>query len=192
MSSIPFILASASPRRKELIQAIIPNPIILPAEVDERITEIIPADEQPAHLALRKGKDVLQLHPEAIVLGCDTSVIIGSTILGKPQDQNEAFRMLRMLSGQRHTVITGCALLHQNQVHVFSEKTDVVFYELSDEEIERYIQTGEPMDKAGAYGIQGQGMLLVKEIHGDYTNVVGLPVPRLSRELASFMEKISS
>ena len=185
----PFILASASPRRQELIRLIVPDTQVIPANVDEHIQEEIPVSQRPVYLAERKGAAVSHLYPDACVLGCDTSVIIEDTILGKPENQEDAYRMLRLLSGKSHTVITGCALFCCGLCHRFSVETQVEFYQLCDEEIEEYIRTGEPMDKAGAYGIQGKGILLVKGIRGDYSNVVGLPIPVLKRELEFFIKK---
>lgn len=188
----PFVLASASPRRKELIRILFEDPIIDPADVDETVTDDVKAEDQPAHLALRKGLAVSDKYPEALVLGCDTSVILDGKVLGKPKTKEDAFAMLRFLSGRTHTVVTGCALIKNKKVHTFSEKTEVTFYKLTDEDIQEYIATNEPMDKAGAYGIQGLGMVLVKKINGDYTNVVGMPVPRLKKEIEKFIKKADS
>ena len=118
-----------------------------------------------------------------IVIGADTVVILDGQVLGKPKDEDDAFQMLRAMSGKAHTVITGCAIIHNGRMTTFADHTRVEFYPLSDREILDYIATGEPFDKAGAYGIQGRGCVLVKRIEGDFFNVMGLPVARLKREM---------
>ena len=124
-----------------------------------------------------------------LVIGCDTVVVTDNKILGKPKNRSDCFDMLRMLSGRRHYVYTGVCIHYNNAVMSFTEKTEVEFYELSDKKIERYMDTGEPFDKAGGYGIQGKGALLVKGICGDYFNVVGLPVSSLAQKLDEFLKK---
>ena len=124
--------------------------------------------------------------PGAVVLGCDTVVAIDGVILGKPQDEGEAKQMLRHLSGNTHTVYSGVCITDGTKETVFAVATDVTFYALSDRTIDAYVATGEPMDKAGAYGIQGLGCVLVREISGDYSNVVGLPLSESARALAAF------
>ncbi len=178
-----LILASASPRRQELISIITKDFLVLPANVDESFEDSILAESVPEMLAVRKALAVSKEHPNDTVIGCDTSVIINGEILGKPKDDTDAFRMLKLLSGNTHKVITGCAIFKNAKSISFSEVTEVTFYSLTDKEIEDYILTGEYKDKAGAYGIQGYGSLLVKEIKGDYFNVVGLPVARLNKTL---------
>lgn len=178
-----LILASGSPRRKELIRLISREVKIFPADIDESIPDAIDPEQAPEYLAVQKALAVAKRFPDDTVIGCDTSVLIGGQILGKPKDAADAKRMLRLLSGATHQVITGCAILQGERIVRFSESTAVTFYELTDDEIEAYVGTGEPADKAGAYGIQEYGALLVKGIEGDYLNVVGLPVARLAREL---------
>lgn len=178
-----LILASASPRRQELISLITKDFLVCPANVDESFSADIPAENVPEMLAVRKALAVSKEHPLDTVIGCDTSVIVDGELLGKPVDDNDAFRMLKLLSGKTHKVITGCAIFKNGKSLSFSETTYVTFYPLSDTEINDYILTLEPKDKAGAYGIQGFGSLLVKEIQGDYFNVVGLPVARLNKML---------
>lgn len=178
-----LILASASPRRKELISIISKDVLIKPADVDESFSADIKAEAVPEMLAVRKAAFIAKDHPDDTVIGCDTSVIVDGVVLGKPTDTEDAKRMLRLLSGKTHQVITGCAVFKNGRSLSFSEKTDVTFYPLSDKEIDDYVDTFEPMDKAGAYGIQGYGSLLVKEIRGDYFNVVGLPVGKLNKML---------
>ncbi len=177
------VLASNSPRRKELLRLICPSFEIEPADIDESVDKNLPLDKMPENLALRKALAVHQKHPDDIVLGCDTGVFIDNMMIGKPSSDKAAFEILKILSGKTHRVITGCAILKGEQKITFSQVTEVEFYPLTDEEIWDYIATGEPDDKAGAYGIQGKGALLVKQIRGDYNNVVGLPLSLLYRKL---------
>ena len=178
-----LVLASASPRRKELISFISSDVMIYPADVDESFSEDISAESVPEILAVRKAKAVSEKFPEYTVIGSDTSVIVDGIILGKPVDKADAKRMLHLLSGKTHKVITGCAIFKNGRSVSFSETTEVTFYPLTDKEIDDYVDTNEPMDKAGAYGIQGYGSLLIKGINGDYFNVVGLPVAKLNKVL---------
>ncbi len=182
-----YILASASPRRQELLEKIIPQYTCIPADIDETIPENISALDAPAYLSLQKARYIANVNKDSIVIGADTCVILGDKILGKPSSRENAFNMLKSLSGKTHLVITGCAIVKGEKEISFSEVTEVEFYPLTDEEINAYIDTNESMDKAGAYGIQGGGAVLVKGIHGDYFNVVGLPLARLSRELKNFL-----
>lgn len=176
-----LILASASPRRKEILENIGYKFEVIPSESEEKLKDGLSPKDTVEALAYQKALDVYSDNPESIVLGADTVVVFDGKILGKPKDKQDARRMLKMLSGQTHEVRTGYAVLGGNTEIVLSECTLVTFFSLSDEEIENYINTGEPMDKAGAYGIQGKGALLVRSILGDYFNVVGLPVANVSR-----------
>lgn len=178
-----LILASASPRRKELISIICEEVKIAPADVNEDFSPDIPVTSVPEMLAVRKAKAVAETFPNDTVIGADTSVIVDGVILGKPTDSLDAKRMLKMLSGKTHQVITGCAIFKNGKSLSFSETTDVTFFPLTEKDIDEYIATNEPNDKAGAYGIQGYGSLLVKGINGDYFNVVGLPVAKLNKML---------
>ena len=184
-----FILASASPRRKELFYQICKEFDIIPSGVEEIIPTDIEIEKAPELLASQKAADIAVRHPDAVVIGSDTGVFIDGQMLGKPHDRNEAAAMLRQLSGKTHKVITGCSIMQNSKEMSFSEVTEVTFYPLSDEEIKTYVDSGECDDKAGSYGIQGKGMLLVKKIKGDYFNVVGLPVGKLSRKLNEFLIK---
>lgn len=177
------VLASNSPRRKELLRLICPSFEIDPADIDESRAENIPLGDMPVFLAEKKAEQIHQKHPDDVVIGCDTGVFINNLMLGKPSSDKTAFEILKMLSGKTHRVITGCAIFKGEQKITFSQTTEVEFYPLSDAEINAYIATGEPNDKAGAYGIQGKGALLVKQIRGDYYNVVGLPLALLNRKL---------
>ena len=181
-----YILASGSPRRKELLSLFVPEYEVLVSGCEEFVPEGTPAEKVPAILAEQKALAVAKLRPEDTVIGSDTVVVLNDEIFGKPKDKEHAHALLRALSGKKHFVYTGVAVAEKGSVRSFVQKTEVEFYELSDETIEKYIATGEPMDKAGAYGIQGKGSVLVKRITGDYFNVMGLPVLRLSRMLAEF------
>lgn len=183
---MPIILASASPRRQELLKKITEDFISIPADIDETVPYGIPAEQAPEYLALKKAEHIAKGHPDSIVLGSDTGVFLDGEMLGKPCDRNEAYKMLETLSGRTHSVITGCAVVKGDKKVTFSCKTEVTFYELSRQEIADYVSTGECDDKAGAYGIQGKGALLIKEIKGDYFNVVGLPTAELYRSLKKF------
>ena len=178
-----IILASASPRRSELMRLISEQFEVIPADVEEILPDEISALNAAEYLARLKAQSVAADNPDALVIGCDTAVIVDDEVLGKPRDNDDAFSMLRKLSGREHSVVTGCALCLNGRIVSFSEETRVLFYKLSDDEILDYIATNEPNDKAGAYGIQGRGALLVKSITGDYFNVVGMPVSRLKREI---------
>lgn len=184
------ILASASPRRRELLGYVVPNFEIIPPDVDETLPEGIPAAKSAEYLAVKKAEHISELYPESVVIGSDTVVIIDGEILGKPADETDAYRMLKLLSGKVHTVVTGVCISKGESKRSFSESTEVEFYPLSEEEIRAYIATGDPMDKAGAYGIQGEGCVLIKGINGDFFTVMGLPAARLKRELASFTGSI--
>ena len=184
MNSI--ILASQSPRRQELIANITPDFSVIVSDAEELLPEGIAPEEAPVYFAGLKAGAVAAKHPNDVVIGADTVVILDGEVLGKPRDEADAARMLRALSGKVHTVITGCALYRGGERLTFSETTRVEFYPLSDREIREYIATGEPFDKAGAYGIQGRGSVLVRRIEGDFFNVMGLPVARLKRELERF------
>ncbi|MDT0582252.1 MULTISPECIES: Maf family protein [Alteromonadaceae] len=176
MSLCRVILASASPRRKELLQHLIPHFDIISADVDE--TPL--ADESPerlvARLAEAKATKVATHHPDKLVIGADTIVTFGDQIFGKPENQNDSIRMLSMLSSQTHQVITAVAFRYQNKSFVEQVKTQVTFACLNEQDMRNYWQSGEPQDKAGSYAIQGIGGQFVKSIKGSHSNVVGLPL----------------
>jgi septum formation protein len=195
-----IVLASASPRRKELLEQIGIEFEICPAKGEEKVTKTAP-DEVVTELSKQKAEEVAagillynETHPELVtpqdilVIGADTVVSHGGKILGKPKAEEDAKRMLFLLSGDIHSVYTGVTLVFIDKSgrtgeYAFFEKTDVEVYPLSEEEISGYIKSGEPMDKAGSYGIQGLFARYIKKIDGDYNNVVGLPVARLYQEL---------
>ena len=184
------VLASASPRRVELIKAIAPECLCAPADIEEVTPDGMPPEKCPAYLAEQKAKAVASRFPDAAVIGCDTVVLIDGEMLGKPRDEADAAEMLRRLSGRTHVVVTGVYVAFSGGGFGFSERTEVEFRRLREEEIADYVASGEPMDKAGAYGIQGVGSTLVRRINGDFYNVMGLPVARLKEEL--FNEHIIS
>ena len=183
------ILASASPRRQELIKLIFDNVEILPAECDETLPEGIGAREAVEYLSKIKNEASSELtDKENLIISADTVVSVDDEILGKPVDKEDARRMISLLSGKVHQVYTGVTLSLNEEIKTFSEKTDVEFFDLTENEIEEYISSSEPYDKAGAYGIQGKAGLLVKGINGDYYNVVGFPIARLKREIEEFIK----
>ncbi|WP_416827504.1 Maf family protein [Ectobacillus polymachus] len=181
-----MILASGSPRRKELLRMLAIPFTIQVSEVQETLDNWENPYQAATMLALQKAMDVHNRFKDAVIIGADTIVTYDSRMLGKPRSKQEAASMLRLLSGQTHEVVTGVAMVSHKKTITFYEKTEVTFYEITDEEIEAYIATKEPFDKAGSYGIQGAGALFVKEIKGDYYSVVGLPIARIARELKSF------
>jgi septum formation protein len=178
-----LILASGSPRRKELLSNLQLNFEVVVSEIEEIVDESLQPEEVVMDLAFQKANAVAQIHSDAIVLGSDTVVVFDGEILGKPMDEEDSFRMLKMLSGNTHEVLTGVSIISPQETITFYERTEVTFWELTDDEIRAYIASGEPADKAGSYGIQMLGSVLVKRINGDYFAVVGLPVSRTKREL---------
>ncbi len=200
-----YILASASPRRKELLKKTGISFEIIPSSIEEIITKTVPEDIV-MELAEQKARAVyttlLAKHTpgsspsgtgfssgarDITVIGADTIVVYRGEILGKPSDESEAYDMLSMLADRTHQVYTGVSLIVQKNgasaVNTFCEKTDVTFYPIHRDDLRLYVQSGDPLDKAGAYGIQGDFAIHVKEIKGDYNNVVGLPVGRVYQEL---------
>ena len=187
MLPLDVILASASPRRRELLSLIFNEFRVIPSGFDE---SLVPAElAPPEHVlysSLMKARDVSTSFPDSLVIGADTIVVIDEAILGKPADTTDAARMLKMLSSRTHNVYTGVAVVQNGVERAEVECTAVTFREITDEIISRYIASGEPMDKAGAYAIQGRGAVLIKSISGCYPNVVGLPIYALSKLLVEF------
>ena len=181
-----LILASASPRRKELLAKTGLTFDIIPAKGEEIITKSIPA-EVVMELSQQKAAEIAaQQTEDCIIIGADTIVAKGDTIMGKPKDAEDAYRMLDSISDDCHQVYTGVTIIRTGEhaeTITFAEKTDVYLYPISDADIRAYIESGDPMDKAGAYGIQGDFAVHVKGIEGDYYNVVGLPIGRVYQEL---------
>jgi septum formation protein len=179
MTECRVVLASSSPRRRELLKLIGISPDVKPANIDETIRR----GETPRHYAERLAREkagaLATRDPNQITIGADTIVVINRKILGKPADADQAASMLRQLSGREHTVVTAVAVSRGKKLRSAVEEVRVKFRRLRDDEIEAYIATGEPMDKAGAYGIQGYGATIVECIDGDYFSVMGLPLSRL-------------
>lgn len=187
-----IILASASPRRKELLAQIGLPFTVRVSGVEEVITKTAP-EEIVMELSAQKAADVkANAGKDSVVIGADTIVAYsdenGTRILGKPKNEEDAFSMLQLLQGKAHQVYTGVTICAGEETRTFYEKTQVQVFPMSEEEIRAYIHTGEPMDKAGAYGIQGRFAAFVKGIEGDYNNVVGLPVGRVYQELKKLKE----
>jgi septum formation protein len=180
-----LILASSSPRRRELLTAAGIAFTVQPADVDETHRAGESPEAFTQRLAREKAEAIFATHPNATVLGADTIVVCGAEILGKPSDETDAARMLKKLSGRDHQVITGVALVSPSGTQTIAETTTVTMRKISEEEIKNYIATGEPMDKAGAYAIQGGAALFITQIVGDYDNVVGLPVKAVQQMLAA-------
>lgn len=175
-----IILASESPRRKELIKKITKEFTVIPANIDESSLHI-PACDLPGELSKLKAYDVFAKYPNDKVLACDTVVILDGEVMGKPHTKERAREMLHKLSGKRHVVISGYTLIEKGREVTRTVRTYVYFNELSDELIEKYIESGSPMDKAGAYGIQDKEFDLVNHIEGDFDNVIGLPVSDIKK-----------
>ena len=174
-----FILASGSPRRLELLRQIGIEPQVELSNYHEEMRSSNPAELVMAN-AVGKGQSVVpNVTGDDVVIAADTIVLLDNMILGKPKDREEAFKMLRNLSGKTHEVLTGVAVFYKGKKKVAVEKTIVKFRKLTDREIQNYVKTGEPLDKAGAYGIQGRGAIFINSIAGCYNNVVGLPLTRL-------------
>lgn len=182
-----IILASASPRRRELLEQIGVSFQVCPSKGNEQTTKTDPG-EMVEELSREKCQEVFSgTDQDVIVIGADTVVALDGKILGKPKSQADAVHMLSLLRGRTHQVFTGVTVMSREngtaESITFHETTQVSFYPMSDREIESYVTGGEPMDKAGAYGIQGEGAVFVREIRGDYSNVVGLPLARLYQEM---------
>lgn len=177
-----LILASASPRRKELLSLFgIPFEIRV-ADIDEKMDPDKSPFDEVARVSCGKALAVPRVNTD-VVVAADTIVVCGGKVLGKPHSREEAISMLRLLSGREHQVMTGCTVLKGDWQETFTEVTELTFRPLSEEEIQRYVDSGEPMDKAGAYGIQGGAALFCPGMKGDYYNVMGLPVCRLGETL---------
>lgn len=184
-----IILASASPRRSDLLTQMGLKFEVIPSEQEEKVVDDLPPHRLAEELALKKVESVAKrVQGCALIIGADTIVVKGDKVLGKPKDEDEAFRMLMELQGQVHEVITGLAVMEvpARKCVTAYEKTVVEMASLTCQEVEGYIRTREPMDKAGAYGIQGLGGMLIKRIEGCYYNVVGLPIHRLWMILKEF------
>ncbi len=181
MREVHIVLASASPRRRELLERLGWHFDVVPADVEElKIPGEVPS-AMVMRLARLKGESVAASYPESLVISSDTTVALGSEIFGKPKDDDDALRMLRALSGHTHSVYTGLAIFWRGRSLCSCDCTQVTFRELSPQSLKSYTATGEPRGKAGAYAIQGLGGLMIQSIHGDYSTVVGLPLCLLGR-----------
>jgi len=183
-----IVLASGSPRRLELLRMIgIEDFKVIPATCDEIITPGMSPEQTVIDIALRKAENVLSLcHEDDIIIAADTLVYLDGLPLGKPENTEDAVSMLKALSGEKHTVFTGIALVRGDVQITAAEPTDVYFRELTDIEISDYVNTGEPMDKAGAYAAQGRGAVFIRRIEGEFFNVMGMPLCKLSEMLSDF------
>jgi septum formation protein len=187
----PLILASASPRRAELLKLLAPGFRILPGDVEEVAHEHLTPLEVCQLNAHRKARGVAKQIPDALVIAADTLVFLDGEILGKPRSLAEARRMLGRLQGRTHQVVTGVCLMHlrAHRERIFAASSDVLFHPLDARQIRRYLKLVNPLDKAGAYAIQERGELIIAEISGSFSNVVGLPVEQLREELAVWVEE---
>jgi len=185
MSTVRVILASQSPRRRELLNLVGIAHEVQPADIDESYFAGERPREHAERLARGKTAVIAQREPDALVIGSDTIVVVDGDVLGKPVDELDAVRMLARLAGRSHVVITAVAVAWRGETRSSVEEVGVTFHPMTRAEIDAYIATGEPMDKAGAYGIQGYGATIVSRVDGDYFAVMGLPLQRLTRVLAS-------
>lgn len=185
-----IILASASPRRKEILENVNVKFTVVASDIDEVILENEPPKELVKRLAFEKCMDIARKNKDALVIGADTIVVLNNHILGKPNNEEDAYNMVKLLSGKKHQVITGISLinLRSDKKVIDYVVSEVTFKDLSEETIRDYINTKESLDKAGAYGIQGYGGLLVENINGDYFNIVGLPISRINDLLREYFD----
>ncbi len=181
-----YILASQSPRRKALLPLVGREFEVVVPEIQERIDNRKSPEEAAIALARMKAKDVGRRHPDKLVLACDTVVSVDGQLLGKPESEDDAHRMLSLLSGKKHRVVTGCVLTKMNREVAFSGDAHVFFHKLSKEEIESYIATGEPFGKAGGYAVQGHASRHIERIEGDYYAIMGLPVAKVYHHLKAY------
>ena len=179
MLSKNFILASQSPRRRELLHLLDIKFKVIPSDVEEVIPEGLSFPEVVMDLAVQKAVAIAKDHPDSTVLGFDTLVILDDVALGKPISRDHAFDMLKRLAGRTHTVMTGCALVCCDETLTLYDEADVTFLPMTDDEINEYLDTGEPYDKAGAYGIQGYGGRYISRVEGDFYSVMGIPLNKL-------------
>lgn len=184
-----IILASESPRRREILANTNINFTTKSIPTEEVIDPKLPLPQAIEQVAQQKAKAVQPLLPKEVILGADTIVSIDGEILGKPHTKEKAIKMLETLSGRTHQVITGVAILYEDTCELFHEISEVTFYPLTQQEIFDYVDTKEPLDKAGAYAIQGKGAILVAKISGDYYNIVGLPIAKVFRRLAKYISE---
>lgn len=183
-----LILASSSPRRKELLQELGYDFEIIPSNIDEQLNLNNSIDEEMAKLSFNKALSIFNDHKDSIVIGADTIVYKDNKIFGKPKDKNDAFNMIKELNDKSHEVITAVTIISKEKSESFISKTLVTFDKLNDSEIKEYVSNNEVLDKAGAYAIQGQAKKFIKSINGDYYTVMGLPVCELNKRLKKYYE----
>lgn len=181
-----LILASQSPRRKELLARITSDFMTLPADIDETVNGDLSPEEYVLEMAQRKAQHIFKQNSDSLVIGSDTIVAINGEVLGKPTDEADAIRMLRQLSGTTHQVYTSLYMMAAGQIEQKIVAADVTFFALTDAEIASYVASGDPLDKAGSYGIQGEAAFFVERIEGDYYAIVGFPIAHVKRMLATF------
>lgn len=183
-----LILASTSPRRKELLEKLGLDFEVVTSDYEEDMTLPLPANELAKVLALGKAQDVADKYPDAVVIGSDTMVVFDGKVIGKPKDETDAKEILKKLSGQKHSVVTGVAIINKslNQELVWTDEAFVQFRNISEEEIDKYIDSGEPFGHAGAYAIQKKACVFVEEIVGDFSVIIGLPQKSVSENLKQF------
>lgn len=181
-----IILASNSPRRQELLKLLNVPFDVVPANIQERLNDNLTISEQIEQIALTKARNIANSYPEALVIGADTVVVINNQILGKPKDETDAKKMISLLQNNRHQVITAVAIIKNKITEVFHEITEVSFYAMSEQEITDYVKDETIYDKAGAYAIQGKAALYIEAIHGDFYNVMGLPIAKLKRHVSKY------
>ena len=178
-----YILASQSPRRQQLLEFLEIDFETISSDVEEIVEDGVPFEKVVQNLALLKATHIAKEYPGYTVLGFDTLVILDKKALGKPTDRTDAYQMLQSLSGRTHTVLTGCAIVCNDEVETFYDCAEVTFNDMTDKEINEYLNTEEPYDKAGAYGIQGYGARYINYINGDFYTIMGLPVQKLYKAL---------
>lgn len=183
-NKVKLILASGSPRRRQLLNSLGVDFMAISPDVDETYKKNMKPKEVSKHIALKKAQAVIDMYPDSAVIAADTIVSIAGDILEKPLDKPDAVNMLKKLSGNWHEVLSGVCIMYDGEIIVFNEITKVHFKELDDDIINWYVDTDEPMDKAGAYGIQGYGAMFVDSVEGDFYNVMGFPISRIMSELA--------
>ena len=184
-----IILATSSPRRKELMKLLEYDFETISSDIEEVIDPKLEFEDLVMNLSFQKAYSIFKNHKDSIVLGFDTLVVIDNKILGKPKDEEEARLFLKILSGKTHQVLTGCSILTKGYSKTFYSKATVSFLKLTEDEITKYMATKEPLDKAGAYGIQGYGAKFVKGINGDYYTIMGFPIAMVYQELKKILKQ---
>lgn len=183
-----LILASGSQRRIDLLKDSGVEFLVVKSEIEEKIDQSLKVEDLTVSLAKQKAMDVFNKHPEATIIAADTVVALNGEIFGKPKDEEDAFNMLKKLSNQTHEVITGVAIINKDLIDTFYKKASVTMHRLSDLQIEEYIKTKEPLDKAGAYGIQGLGKKLISSYDGDFFTIMGLPLKEVLEKISTYIK----